>query len=124
MKDLLNREIQVGNYICYALTSGRSANLAVYQVKEVLDDKIKAKKIDQSYGGFSYNVTTLDEKEIPREHALYKHDHTTGKTGYVSRTQGQIAKIENKLSTLSMPERVFILDGFAPEVFCTGEQSS
>ena len=49
MKDLLGREVQIGNYICYALTAGRSANLAVYQVKEVLDDKIKAVKIDSSY---------------------------------------------------------------------------
>ena len=27
MKDLLGGEVQIGNYICYALTAGRSANL-------------------------------------------------------------------------------------------------
>jgi len=26
-------------------------------------------------------------------------------------------KVDNKTSTLSMPERIFILDGFTPEVF-------
>lgn len=114
MKDLLGREVQVGHYICYALTVGRSANLAVYQVRGVMEDKIKAVKLESSYGSYSWNVTTLDGKEIPREHALFKTDYITGKHGYVSRTPEAIAKIDNKTSTLSMPERIFILDGFTP----------
>ena len=116
MKDLLNREIQVGNYICYALTAGRSANLAIYQVKEVSEESIKAHKISESYSYGKYTVTTLDGKEILREHALFQTDYVTNVHGYVSRTPEAIAKIENKVSTLSMPERVFILDGFTPEV--------
>lgn len=63
MKDLLGREVQVGHYICYALTAGRSACLAVYQVKEVQGDKIKAVKLESSYGSYSWNVTTLDGKK-------------------------------------------------------------
>ena len=59
MKDLLGREVQVGHYICYALTAGRSANLAVYRVLEVFEDKIKAVKIDSSYGGLTVHNNKL-----------------------------------------------------------------
>lgn len=102
MKDLLGREVQVGNYICYALTAGRSANLAVYQVKEVLDNKIKAVKIDESYGwGNSWKYRTYDRK--------------LGE--YRDMTEEEKFKVDNKTSTLSMPERIFILDGFSPDLF-------
>lgn len=119
MKDLLGREVQVGNYICYALTAGRSANLAIYQVKEVLEDKIKAIKIEESYGNRynNYFVSTVDcknvkSKEIPRKYAKY-----SGKLGgYIEMTPEEKLKVDNKTSTLSMPERIFILDGFTPEV--------
>ena len=120
MKDLLGREVQVGNYICYALTAGRSANLAVYQVKEVLDNKIKAVKIDSSYGSYSYDwdVTTVDcknapSKEIPRKYAKWY----SNLGGYTEMTPEEKFKVDNKTSTLSMPERIFILDGFNPELF-------
>lgn len=115
MKDLLGREIQVGNYICYALTAGRSANLAVYQVKEVLDDKIKAVKINSSYG-MSYNkriISTVDGKELPRKYV--KRNSKLGE--YIEMTPEEKFKVDNKTSTLSMPERIFILDGFSHELF-------
>lgn len=103
MKDLLGREIQVGNYICYALTAGRSANLGVYIVREVQEEKIKAIKIESSYGHWddSFKYKKWDKK--PGE--------------FVEMTPEEKFKVDNKTSTLSMPERVFILDGFDARLF-------
>lgn len=114
MKDLLGREVQVGHYICYALTVGRSANLAVYQVKEVFEDKIKAKKINESYDGYYNRPTTLDTGK----RVLWKYIKWSNKLNdLVEMTEAEKAKVDNKTSTLSMPERIFILDGFTPELF-------
>lgn len=120
MKDLLGREIKVGNYICYALTVGRSANLGVYIVREVQEEKIKAIKIESSYGMnlYDWNVTTIDcknapSKEIPRKYA--KRASKLG--GWIEMTPEEKFKVDNKTSTLSMPERVFILDGFDANLF-------
>lgn len=119
MKDLIGREVQVGNYICYALTAGRSANLAVYQVREVTEDKIKAIKIDESYGMryYDYTVKTVDcknapSKDVPRKYAKW----STKLGGHVEMTEEEKYKVDNKTSTLSMSERIFILDDFKPEV--------
>jgi hypothetical protein len=70
--DMLGREIKVGDTIAYALTAGRSANLAIYTVLELVpgegygyytkDDgtktyghhkflKLRVQKSRQSYGG-------------------------------------------------------------------------
>lgn len=115
MKDLLNREIQVGNYICYALTAGRSANLAVYQVREVLEDKIKAHKLTESYGSGNWLLTLKDGKQVPRKLCKFVYN-PGGESYHEEMTQEQKDKVLNKVTTLSMPERVFILDGFTPEV--------
>lgn len=113
MKDLLGREVQVGNYICYALTAGRSANLAVYQVKEVLDNKIKAVKIDESYSNCSGNFTLTDGTEIPCKYIKW-----SSKMGeYIEMTEDEKFKVDSKTSTLSMSERIFILDGFDKSLF-------
>jgi len=103
MKDLLGREVQVGNYICYALTAGRSANLAVYIVREVLDNQIKATKLESSYWHWNYSWK------------YKKYDRKLGE--YVEMTEEEKFKVDNKTSTLSMPERIFILDNFTPELF-------
>lgn len=114
MKDLLGREVQVGQYICYALTVGRSANLAVYRVKEVLEDKIKACKITESYGT-SWNLTLRNGKIIPRKYCYFVYN--PGEESYFEEmTEEEKAKVDNKTSTLSMPERIFIIDGFTPEL--------
>ena len=113
MKDLIGREVQVGNYICYALTAGRSANLAVYQVKEVTEDKIKAIKIDQSYGWSSGIYTLPDGEKIPYKYS--KWDSKLGK--HIEMSDEEKYKVDNKTSTLSMPERIFILDGFTADLF-------
>jgi len=115
MKDLLGRELQVGHYICYALTVGRSANLAVYQVRELLDDKIKACKITESYGT-SWNITLKDGKSVPRRYCKFVYV-PGGDSYFEEMTQEQKDKVDNKTSTLSMPERIFILDGFTSKLF-------
>lgn len=114
MKDLVGREVEVGQYICYALTAGRSANLAIYKVKEVFDDKIKAIKIDSSYGHRGESIYTLDSGAK----TLYKYakwDSKLRKTREM--TEEEKFKVDNKTSTLSVPERVFILDGFTKNLF-------
>lgn len=113
MKDLLGREVQVGHYICYALTAGRSANLAVYQVKEVQEDKIKAIKLESSYGHYGERLYTTNTGEKVR----WKYTKWCNKTSTrVTMTEEEKFKVDNKTSTLSMPERIFILDGFTPEL--------
>lgn len=114
MKDLLGREIQVNNHICYALTAGRSANLAVYQVKEVQGDKIKANKITESYGT-TWGLTLRDGKVVPRRYCKFVYN-PGGDSYYEEISDEAKFKVDNKTSTLSMPERVFILDGFVPEL--------
>ena len=113
MKDLLGREVQVGHYIYYALTAGRSANLAVYQVREVLDDKIKAIKLESSYGHYGESLyTTNTGEKIP-----WKYTKWCSKTSTrIAMTEEEKFKVDNKTSTLSMSERIFILDGFKPEL--------
>ena len=114
MKDLLGREVQVGHYICYALTVGRSANLAVYQVREVLEGKIKASKITESYGT-TWNLTLRDGKVVPRRYCKFVYN--PGSESYFEEmTEKEKFKVDNKTSTLSMPERIFILDGFVPQL--------
>lgn len=114
MKDLLNREIQPGNYICYALTAGRSANLAVYLVKEVQEDFIKAVKIDSSYN-FGYQNTLYEVASGAK--VEWKYTKWCNKTfSRIAMTDTEKEKVDNKTSTLKMPERVFILDGFTPDV--------
>lgn len=116
MKDLLGREVQVGNYICYALTVGRSANLAVYIVKEVLDDKIKAVKIDSSYGMNGREVPVIEGGKHPRRYSVFEYN--PGEIAHFRKmTPEEKYKVDNKTSTLSMPERIFILDEFSPELF-------
>jgi len=120
MKDLIGREVQVGNYICYALTAGRSANLAVYLVKEVTEDKIKAVKINESYGTGYYNyiVKTVDCKNAPSKDISRKYAKWSANLGgYIEMTEEEKYKVDNKTSTLSMPERIFILDNFSKELF-------
>ena len=116
MKDLLGREVLVGNYICYALTAGRSANLAVYQVKEVLEDKIKAVKIESSYGKSKYEVPVIEGGTYPRCYTMFEYK-PGGVSYHRKMTPEEKYKVDNKTSTLSMPERIFILDGFNPELF-------
>lgn len=115
MKDLLNREIQPGNYICYALTAGRSANLAVYLVKDVQEDFIKATKLTESYGSGNYELTVKSGKQVPRRYCKFVYV-PGGESYHEEMTQEQKDKLDSKTTTLKMPERVFILDGFTPEV--------
>ena len=81
--DMLGREIKAGDTIAYALTVGRSANLAIYTVDEVVNTpahgfhggkygdytavKLKVTKRTQSYGGQQTKQSTLamaDERAL------------------------------------------------------------
>jgi hypothetical protein len=51
MKDMIGREIKVGQYIAYALRHGDYPSLGIYHVREVKENSIKAHKLNESYGG-------------------------------------------------------------------------
>lgn len=120
MKDLTGREIKVNDIISYALTAGRSACIAVYVVREVFDDKIKVTKLDSSYNYSEYSVTTSDGNRVPRKYAkmvnvskdLFKCDYQ-----YVEISDNEKLKIDNKTSTLSMPERALIINSETEGLF-------
>lgn len=83
--DMLGRKIKKGDVIAYALTCGRSANLALYQVEDlvnaelwnratcesVISQKIRAKKLKQSYGMPEERLSTL---AMCNERALIVND--------------------------------------------------
>ena len=110
MKDLFDREIKVGDYIAYALTAGRSANLAVYQVKEVSESNVKAHKLDESYGYSQGNHWILTN--VPRKYVKAKWNTKTQTFDHLEMTQEEKDKVDNKTTTLSMPERALILNNF------------
>lgn len=120
MKDLTGREIKVNDIISYALTVGRSACIAVYVVREVFEDKIKVTKLDSSYNYLEFLVTTSEGNRIPRKHIkmvnvskdLSKYDFQ-----YIEMTQEEKLKIDNKTSTLSMPERALIINSETEGLF-------
>jgi len=116
MKDMIGREVEVGNYIAYGLVVGRSANLAIYKVKEILEDSIKAVKLQASYGHRDFYVKDVNEKNILARHAkfVYKPD---AESYFEEMTEEQKDKVDSKTSTLKMPERIFILDNFDKSLF-------
>ena len=113
MKDLIGRKIRTGQYIAYALTVGRSANLAVYHVREVGEDSIKAHKVDESYKS-SGDILLANGEKWPRKYSVWSW---ANHGGYRKMTDKEQLKADNKTSTLRMSERVFILDGFTPGLF-------
>ena len=116
MKDMIGREVEVGNYIAYGLVVGRSANLAIYKVKEVSEYQIKAVKLESSYGRRDHTVVDKNGKEILYRYAnfVYNPDRNSY---YEEMSQEQKDKVDNKTSTLKMPERIFILDNFDKSLF-------
>lgn len=115
MKDILGREIKAGHFIAYALIIGRSANQALYEVKEVGDGFMKARKLDASYG-MSY-VKRIDEKfGIPVKYMKFEYDDVTGKGEYVPMTNKERERVDNKVSTITMGERAVILQDFDPSL--------
>lgn len=116
MKDMIGREVEVGNYIAYGLVVSRSANLAIYKVKEVFEDKIKAVKLESSYDRRDYNVVDIDGRSIPRRYANFTYNPAE-KSDFEEMTEEQKYKVDNKTSTLKMPERIFILDNFDKSLF-------
>ena len=108
MKDMLNRDITVGCYIAYGLVVGRSANLAIYHVREVLGDKIKAHKLDASY---EYGNKVHPVLNIPNKYCVFEYDPNVVGSGYHRpMTDKEREKVDNKLATLTMGERALVID--------------
>jgi len=112
MKDMLGREIQVNDYIAYALTAGRSACLGIYQVREVSEDEIKAHKLESSYGNYENRIEPSTGLAYKFLYADY--DELYSKVYYTEKSEEDKRKTLAKTSKLKMPERVFILNNFDP----------
>jgi len=113
MKDMLGNEVKEGDYFAYPLVSGRSANMAIYQFKEVVNDKVRAKPIERVYGHYHDGIhPTLN---IPWKYVDYEvvnNNYTP-----VEMTQAAKGKVDlkraNKRSTLQMfSERAILLKNF------------
>lgn len=116
MKDMIGREVEVGNYIAYGLVVGRSANLAIYKVKEVSEYQIKAVKLESSYGLGTYYVKDVNGKSVLAKYAKFVYRSST-ESHFEEMSQEQKDKVDNKTSTLKMPKRIFILDNFDKSLF-------
>ena len=113
MKDILGREAKVGDLFAYALTVGRSANMAVYELREIKNGKPKAHKIVESYGGGGDIGPAHRDKDgyiqHMRTHKFVYIDSTIG-YGYVPKTEEELAKDKAACVTLSkFEERAVIL---------------
>ncbi len=73
-------------------------NLGIYQVREVLEDKIKAVKIDSSYGNYHnylMEVTSCENTgkvKVQRKYAKWAKDSS----GFVEPTAQEKFKVDNK----------------------------
>lgn len=117
MKDILGREVHVGNYIAYAQVAGRSANMAIYNVIAIVGDyhgTIKATKLVESYGDYapSRMCTLTSGKVIPWRYAT----HTKDVWKLIEMTPEEKDAVDNKTFTLKIGERIIILDNFTPDV--------
>lgn len=108
MKDMIGREIKEGCYIAYGLVVGRSANLAIYHVRELVGDKIKAHKLDESYG--NRKVTLEDGSQIYSKYARFEYGDNVGKGYWRAMTPSEREKVDAKTVTLSMSERALVID--------------
>lgn len=105
MRDMLGREITPGCFIAYGLIVGRSANLAIYHVREVLGDKMKAHKLDESYGN---RKMVIDGIETSSKYAMFEYEN--GKGYYRHMTREERERVDNKTTTLRMSERALVID--------------
>ena len=105
MKDMLGREITPGCFIAYGLIVGRSANLAIYQVREVLGDKMKAHKLDESYGN---RKMVIDGIETSSKYVVFEYEDGKGYYRHMNREERE--RVDNKTTTLKMGERALVID--------------
>lgn len=109
---MLGREIQVNDYIAYALTAGRSACLGIYQVREVSEDEIKAHKLESPYGDFQNRTEPTTGLSYKFLYADY--DVASNTILYTEKSEEDKRKTLAKTSKLKMSERAFILNNFDP----------
>lgn len=114
MKDMLGREIQVNDYITYALTAGRSACLGIYQVREVFKDEIKAHKLESSYGSYENRIEPTTG--LPYKFLYADYDLPNSTVHYTEKSEEDKCKTLAKTNKLKMPERAFILNNFDPSL--------
>jgi len=95
MKDMLGQEVVAGDYFAYPLVSGRSANMAIYEFKEVTaDDKVKARPVERTYGG--YKERLHPDFKVPFDHLNWTYNPITRTGEYSEMTQSEIAKVRLK----------------------------
>jgi len=115
MRDMLNNEVLEGEYFAYPLVSGRSANMAIFQFKEVVGSRVKARPVERAYGDYGNNIHK--GFNLPIKYLNWKYDPVTGKGEYSEMTQAEKDNVDlkaaNKRSTLQMfSERAILLRDF------------
>jgi len=116
MKDMLGNEVKEGDYFAYPLVSGRSANMAIYQFKEVtIEDRVKARPVERTYGDRD-NIIHKDFN-LPLKYLKWSYVLPSYEGKYSPMTQEERDKVDlkraNKRSTLQMfSERAILLKDF------------
>lgn len=96
IKDFLGAEVKMDDYFAYPLTIGRSANMAIFQFKGLnKSGNVKARPIKRAYNN-----------------DFTKYKKWSG-FSWVEMTEAEKAKVDAKLSTLTMfSERALLLKDF------------
>ena len=97
IKDFLGFEVKMDDYFAYPLTIGRSANMAIFQFKGLnKNGNVKARPVKRAYNN----------------NDLFKYKKWNGSV-WVEMTHDEKAKVDAKLSTLTMfSERALFLKDF------------
>lgn len=98
IKDFIGQDVVVGDYFAYPLIVGRSASMAIYQLMDVDEKGVKARKLNESYG---FNGSWK-----------YKKWDGNGNE-HRDMTEEERAKVDAKTSRLSMfHERAILLKDY------------
>lgn len=111
MKDKLGVEILPGCHIAYPLTYGRSAILAIYEVREVGGNWITAKKVEKEetilYDGIEQPIAHFDFKHVGGPSSGLEAEYR-----YVRKPQSRIDRLKEKVVTLTRAEHSVVLIGY------------
>jgi hypothetical protein len=99
IKDFLGHEVNLDDYFAYPLTIGRSANMAIFQFKDLnKNGNVKALPIKRSY-----------------KNDLFRYKKWIG-SALVELTEAEKIKVDSKLSTLThFSRRAILLKDFKIE---------
>lgn len=114
MKDILGREIKIGDLIAYTTIIGRSANLGLYEVRSFTDNgKMRCHTITESYGfGNDHDINVPGIGTISSQRVTY--DPRLG--NYRLKTKEDLQEEYDKTTLLSKGERCIILNDDSADI--------